>query len=538
MKQILTFIFILFFARTFSYGRIDSLNLKLNEVMLRKEFYDKEKEKRISSLKEFLCLENLTISQRFDINEKIIDEYNKFKTDSAEHYVLENITLAEQLGNSESLEKTQLHLAWLYSTRGKYLEAKRLLDSINPKKKSKAFLADYYRIYNEFYSHYGLSNNDDAYYKQSELYRDSLLSILDHNSFEYKMEYAIKLVYYDQYAAEAIAIFESLLKETTDSDPERALIAYFLGYTYKRQRNIEKQKYYFTISAICDITNCIKDNASLQNLALTYYELGDIDSAYKCIQSAIEDAIYCNVRYRTIESSEFYPIINLAYQAKENTQKEKLQHMLAIISLLSVLLIIVLVYIYKQMQKLAKIKNALKESNRQLTTLNEDLKESNLNLEEANHIKEEYIGRFFDQCSAYIEKLENYRKMLNQKAKNNQLDELFTMLKSNTMIEAELKELYETFDSIFLKIYPNFIEEFNELLLPEERIYPKQDELLTTELRIYALIRLGITDSNKIASFLRYSLRTVYNYRTKVRNKSAVSRDEFEDYVKRIGLRE
>ena len=98
-------------------------------------------------------------------------------------------------------------------------------------------------------------------------------------------------------------------------------------------------------------------------------------------------------------------------------------------------------------------------------------------------------------------------------------------------------ELYAKFDSIFLNIYPDFIEEFNNLLVPEERIYPKQDELLTTELRIYALIRLGITDSNKIASFLRYSLRTVYNYRTKVRNKSAVTRGDFEDYVKKIGLK-
>ena len=156
-------------------------------------------------------------------------------------------------------------------------------------------------------------------------------------------------------------------------------------------------------------------------------------------------------------------------------------------------------------------------------------------MEEANHVKEEYIARFFDQCSEYIEKLENYRKSLNAKAKNNQLDDLFKMIKSTTLVETELEELYQNFDSIFLNIYPSFIQEFNALLLPEEQIVPKAGELLNTELRIFALIRLGITDSIKIANFLRYSLRTVYNYRTKVRNKAAGSREEFEEIVKKIG---
>ena len=187
------------------------------------------------------------------------------------------------------------------------------------------------------------------------------------------------------------------------------------------------------------------------------------------------------------------------------------------------------------MKKLSLIRKQLHNTNMELVKLNQDLHDTNNNLEEANLVKEEYIARFFDQCSEYIDKFENYRKSLNTKAKNNQLDDLLAMVKSRTLIETELEELFHNFDSVFLNIYPTFIDEFNTLLMPNEHIYPKQGELLNTELRIFALIRLGITDSVKIASFLRYSLRTVYNYRTKVRNKAAGSRDDFENIVKKIG---
>lgn len=174
--------------------------------------------------------------------------------------------------------------------------------------------------------------------------------------------------------------------------------------------------------------------------------------------------------------------------------------------------------------------------NQGITDTNKQLKEVNIQLSESNHIKEEYIAHFFDLCSTYITKLEDYRKSLNKKAANNQLDDLFKTLKSTAFVDNELEELYKNFDNIFLSLYPTFVEDFNTLLISEEQIVLKPGELLNTELRIFALIRLGITDSVKIASFLRYSLSTIYNYRTKARNKAAVSRDEFENLVMKIGI--
>lgn len=256
----------------------------------------------------------------------------------------------------------------------------------------------------------------------------------------------------------------------------------------------------------------------------------------------MEDAMFCNARLRAYEVSKIFPIIDSAYQDKITKQKEELQIFLVLVSILSLFLIIAVVYVYLQMKRLSRIRRELYRTNVKLNELNTDLQSSNnqlkdLNLElsEANKIKETYIGHFLDLCSMYISKLEKYQNTLNKKAVEKKLDELYKMLKSHDMIDNELKELFENFDNIFLHLYPNFVEEFNSLLIKEERFILKTNELLNTELRIFALIRLGITDSSKIANFLHYSANTIYNYRTRVRNKAAVPREEFESLVMRIG---
>lgn len=287
----------------------------------------------------------------------------------------------------------------------------------------------------------------------------------------------------------------------------------------------------------------------MQALASLLFETGDVEKAYFCIKSSMEDAMFCNARLRTHEVSQIFPIIDTAYQENINKKKAELQIFLFSVTLLSLFLLLAIIYVYLQMRKVARIRGKLIETNSRLLDLNDNLQStiaklnkanSELNvvndeLSEANKIKEAYIGHFLDLCSTYINKLEKFQNTLNKKASDKKLDELYKMLKSKEMIERELKELYENFDKIFLHLYPNFIEEFNALLLPEEHFTLKTNELLNAELRIFALIRLGITDSSKIASFLHYSANTIYSYRTRVRNKAAVPRDEFEDLVMKIG---
>lgn len=234
-------------------------------------------------------------------------------------------------------------------------------------------------------------------------------------------------------------------------------------------------------------------------------------------------------------------LIDKTYQAMIEKQNDRLQQNLLLITALLVLLIVALGYIYRQMKKLADARNHLQVANGQLNGLNEELRQmnsclssTNIELSESNQIKEEYIARFIKLCSTYINRLDAYRRMVNKKVSAGQIAELLKITRSQDALDEELEELYANFDTAFLHLFPNFVGKFNDLLQDNEHILPKKDELLNTELRIFALIRLGIEDSSQIAEFLRYSVNTIYNYRAKVRNKARGSRDDFEILVRKI----
>jgi len=272
------------------------------------------------------------------------------------------------------------------------------------------------------------------------------------------------------------------------------------------------------------------------------YEDGDIDRAYKYMKRSLEDALFCNARLRTYEISKMMPIISEAYQKQNETNRFQLVLFLVSASVLSAILLVILLLLFKQMKKLNKAKQdidlaniQLSELNKELYTFNEKLNESNFALSETNLLKEIYIGRYMDQCSDYIGKLEGYRRKLNVMATTGKMNDLVTAVKSKQFIENELKEFYTNFDKTFLQLFPNFIEEFSALLVDEDAVQLKEGELLNTELRIFALIRLGIKDSAKISVFLRYSVSTIYNYRSQIKNKAVGPRDDFESAVMRIG---
>lgn len=541
MKNYITLFIILLLGRNIAVGQEskEAVLHRLNQTIEQSATYIQAKEQRIASLEKALKKASQP-AEKYNLHKQLYAEYRKFKADLAVAYLLKNEQIAIALNDTEKQDETRILLSKLYSVKGMYVEALQLLKAIDKHRLPKESLCEYYDSFYAFCSHYGQSINNSTYLSASNRYRDSLLLCIDKQSLTFKVNSAID-EFFTGDKKRAMQQFQQLLPQTTEEEPERAIIAYYLGLVEREKGNDDLQEYYFALSAIADIKNVIKDNASLQGLALTYYKRGNISKAYQFIKMAIDDANFCNVRHRAEESASFYSIINTAYQEKEAKQKKELQLYLVLISVLSVALIIALVYVYKQVKRLIKMRRELSHNNQQLEKLNADLQqmnqtleEANLNLEEANLIKEEYIARFFNLCSAYIDKIENYRKLLYKKASKHQFDDLTKVLKSTSVVEEELEALYKNFDTIFLNIYPHFVTHFNALLEEGEQILPKKGELLNTELRIFALIRLGITDSNKIAEFLRYSLRTVYNYRTKVRNKAKGERDAFEEKVKRI----
>jgi len=512
---------------------------ELNIALKEKEKYTDLKEKKIARLK--IARTDLTLLQQYKLNDSLCKEYKKFKLDSAICYAKKSLQNAKDLNRTDLKNAAFLQLVPLYTSTGLFREAESILTKLNKDALNKNLLPDYYEAYRQFFEHYATNHDLKQYTQQAELYRDSLLATLAPSSIRYRINAAEKNMKMGQTDRAEKDLLILLFIEKKDS-PEYPMIAYLLGKVYKKKNDKDLEKRYISISAIADIKSAIKDNASLQHLASIYYQEGDIDNAYQCTSSAIEDAIFCNVQFRTLLMSELYNIINTSYLEKENLRKSQLKLYLLLISILTAFLTLAIIYVYKQMRRLSKIKEALFQTTQRLAELNKDISEtngqlqdSNSQLSESNRIKEEYIANFFDLCSAYIDKLEKYRISLNKKALAKQYDELFHILKSKTLVDTELDELYKTFDHIFINLYPSFVKDFNSLLIPEEQVVLKQGELLNTELRIFALIRLGITDSVKIAAFLRYSLSSIYNYRTRARNKAAVSRNEFEEMVMSIG---
>ena len=236
-----------------------------------------------------------------------------------------------------------------------------------------------------------------------------------------------------------------------------------------------------------------------------------------------------------IEISKMLPLINKVYDTQMKAQHRNLLLILSITLILFSVLVVAIYYIYRQMKQLSEVRTKQNALNQNLLIANKQLSELNKRLSESDHVKEEYISHLFNVCSSYISKLEDFRLLVKRNLQTGQAKQLSQMVDDNSLVTDELKEFYKQFDTIFLKIYPLFIKNFNELMTDEGVIQPKDGELLTPELRIFALVRLGITDSVKIAEFLHYSPQTIYNYRLKVRNKAKASKEEFLEQVQRLG---
>jgi tetratricopeptide (TPR) repeat protein len=320
--------------------------------------------------------------------------------------------------------------------------------------------------------------------------------------------------------------FNYLLSKYSLSDHEMAIATSSLGYVYSQLGRTNEAIDMLIKAAIADIKSSTKETVALRNLAVHLYNKGDVDRAYRYIKIAFDDATFYNARHRKIEIGAVLPIIEGERISTIERQKKQLMQYSVLLTLLSVLIIVFALIIYKQLKELKEVKRKLQETNNDLRLMNESLLET-------NKIKEKYIGYFFKVNSIYIEKIEEFQKAVHRKIVSRQFDDLDDLIK-NSYFKKERENLYINFDKIFLKIFPHFVDEFNALFREEDRIILREDELLNTDLRIFALMRLGISDNEQIAKFLNYSVNTIYTYKTKIKNKSIVPRNEFEDRIMAI----
>ena len=508
----------------------------LDKVVANQQIYTNARLRMLDSLKSDLRKAD-DLHKKYAIEKELFAGYQSFVVDSALLYAQKKLSLAQRLNDAEELSYSYLDVASMLIKGGNYKEANEMLQRLNVRNASSNLRNYYYTVNQDLYTTLQTvsltANERKLYNEKSSLYKDSILSLkLDPSVWVVTDRMMDKHRYKDA--------LQILLKEypTLNVDDRRmAYVAYSISDIYRLMGNREKEKQYLIVSAIADIKSAVKEYISLRRLATLLYEDGDIERSYLYMKRALEDAIYCNARLRVIEVSDIMPIINKAYEDK--TQREKHVTLLALVSIsvLSLMLIGLVFLLRRQMKKLSITQRALRDKNAELYKLNDvlsktndALSESNDSLSEASRIKDMYIAQFMTECSTYIDKMELYRKQLRKVATTGSKTELLDLLKSPTFIEKEVDAFFATFDATFLSLFPNFVHDFNQLLLPESQVVNKKDKRLNTELRICALIRLGISDNERLAAFLRCSKATIYSYRSRTRLKS-LQPDLFEEQL-------
>lgn len=511
---------------------------KLDDVLARQEGYAREKAQQIERLRETLPGAD-SAERQYQTLQALYEAYNSRNADSARAVVREMEQLAQRTGNERYRLASALYAAEIQGKAGMFKEALDLINAIDRSSLPPGLLPYYYHIYRSLYgfmAEYALSPAQiDTYLGLADTYRDSILLVNPPGSAVHTIVKADQLNARNQ-PGQAVESLGAYLEKHPEAirNPQ---FTYTLSEAYRLENDVRKRKELLLYSAIADAELANKEYISLRELAVLLYREGDIDRAYRYMKYCIDDASVYNARLRLIEILKMFPVINQTYQDKTAAQQRKMRGLLAGISVLALFLLSAIFYVYKQHKQVVGVNRQLKKLNQRMHEANEKLKEANRSLAENAYIKEAYIGRYIDQCSVYIEKMEAYRHTLNGIASKDGVKELIAKIKSTQFIDDELKEFYANFDETFLHLFPSFVEDFNALLAPGERmpLSSKEQGRLNTELRIFALIRLGITDSVKIAQFLRYSVRTIYNYRTKMRNKAAGNRDGFEKEVMKIG---
>lgn len=504
---------------------LDTLDITLRES----HKYIDARRAKIAGLKAELA-RAATDAERYRLAGCLREEYRSFDIDSALYFANEKMAAARRIGNASYISDARMNLAEVSGVYGMYKEALDYIDSVDKGVLDVYQMEYYYHVYRNIY---GLMADNCSngvikkrYLALTDSYRDSILLVNSPGSFNYVIVKADKDNVHGRYD-EAIKILKGAYSKF-DNIHGKALLDYSLAMAYAGKGDTANEKRHLILSAINDIRSGIREYTSLRLLAVMLYKEGDVDRAYAYMTRCMDDAAACNSLWRIYEVQKAFPIINKVYHHKLDRQRMVIFCSLVFIILLTLFLAVAILVIKKQMRKVSAARRQAQEANVRLKELNRELSES-------SHIKEEYIAHYIDQCSLYIDKMDKYRKHLQKVAQKGGAKELFEEIRSKSFIDNELKDFYAQFDDSFLNLFPNFVDDFNNLLVPEQRIRLKPGEKLNTELRIFALVRLGISSSTKIANFLRYSVTTIYNYRVKLRNAAAGDRDKFDDDVMMIG---
>ena len=512
-----------------------------------------EKETRLAQMKADLAAEP-TVLGRYGIMRRLYEEYAAYQYDSAYAYVSQCIRLAQEMGDAARLNESRLNLAHILSTACLMEQARQMLAQIDTAQltpeQARQMLAqiDTAQLTPDQFITYYRTRTDlliyQAEYMQGTRYADEAVQQLiavrqrvaaldgPKDNVSYLITRAECLADGGN-QQQAIDLLATLLPRYKSGDRMYSIITSTMSFHYSQLDDRDKQMEYLIKSAESDLEGCIRENTSLRAIADRLFDEGDIDRAYRYMRVAVDDANFYGTRLRNIQSSRIVPKILSAYQTKQEQSSRKMKWLLGLMSLIALLMVVGVVAIYQLLKRYRRLNEQKKAINEQLRQVNGQLHESNALLQEREKLKEEYIARFLALSSRFIDRGEEQRKALYRLYRDRKTEELARELKSTGFGNENAQLFYENFDNAFLNIFPNFVDEVNKLLQEGGKIEVKQGKRLTTESRVLALIRIGITDNQSIANILRASLTTIYTYRSKLKAR-ALDKDSFETQVKGI----
>lgn len=531
MKRVLLIIpLFLLFHTAVANTNYDTLLNKLNDVLDKKETYDQQKLQRIEGLKKHLAdAGTSSLSSKYAIYLSLYNEYKAFNYDQAFDYAQKLQLTGRLLKDPAKIAYSKVKLGFILLSSGMFKETFDSLKTVDVSVLDNEAKKEYYFLTARTY--YDLADFDkdnyytDIYDRSAGKYIDSASRLCSPTSYEYIYYNGLKYLKTGN-VDQAVTELKLLVAHYKLTDHEFAVTASTLSDIYIRKSEPDSAIALLMKAAMADARSSTKEAAALTTLAQLLYKSGDVKNAYIYIKKAMDDAIYYGARQRKLQVSAILPVIASDRINYEEEQKRALFFYASLLTILVCMVIVFAVIIYKQLQKLKIADKVILETNR-------TLEKSNIELNEANTIKEEYIGYYFNLISEYINKLDKFKRSVDNKLTTKRFDDI-RILVNNINLTKEREELFINFDKAFLKIFPNFVAGYNELFTEENRVKLLPNQLLNTDLRIFALVRLGIHDTEKIAHILEYSVNTIYNYKARIKSKSIIHNDEFEHAIMAI----
>ena len=516
---------------------VDSLYTTLDSLLAHQSTIIEEKKQHIRTYQEGLKQLHLTPEQRFHVNNQLYDEYLAFNFDSALYYIRQNVEGPQMLHHPDSIAVSMIRMAHILAVSGLFDKASQMLQRIPLRQLSVDNQVAYYNQCAELSLYRSEMAEHSPFYQDymdSLLHhRDQILQLAPRGSYDDVFNRATQLGERGK-IDEGIRLLEDLLRRYRQGDRHYSIITSTLAYFYAKKKVPEQQEYYYLLSAISDVRGAILENNSLRELACILMERGDFERAYAYLLAASKDAQLYGSRLRSMQTARLSPLITQAYDLQREQAQRRTSILLTVLSVITLLLLVTIIYTLSLIKKRRIANERISKMNEKLMQHNQEIQSMNTQMKESNRIKDEYIGRFLELSSNLIERGEERNRQLNRLARDRKLEELYAQLKSATFTNESVRLFYQNFDTAFLNIYPDFITEINKLMLPGEQFdMGDRSGKLTTELRVLALIRLNITDNQKIADILRSSLSTIYTYRSKLKAR-ALAKDRFEDDVRMI----